>query len=219
MSTTCDMSLEKRQERKSREKETRKKEILDSSITVFSKYGFVKTSMELVANEAALAVGTLYRYYKSKEELFVSIVFEAISTMHIGLERITEKDISSEKKLKHIWDYYYQFHQDNPMYYQAMLFLHDPSFAKAFSEPAHKSVVEFMAKNFKLSARIIQDGIDDNSFERNNPYEVSDFIWSTFVGLVNLIETRKQFGTGKHDMGKVHKAMWPKVKRAIIKVS
>ena len=51
------------------EKETRKKEIPDSAIIVFSQYGFVKTSMDLVADEAALAVGTLYRYYKSKEEL------------------------------------------------------------------------------------------------------------------------------------------------------
>lgn len=210
------MSIVKRQERKAREKEARKKEILGCAVIVFSQYGFVKTSMELVASEAALAVGTLYRYYKSKEELFVSIVFEAISTMYAGVDEIVKSSVPPEKKLELIWNYYYQFHEDNPMYYQALLFLHDPSFAKAFSDSASESVSRFITKNFKLLGRVVQEGVDKGVFYPDNPHGVADFLWSSFVGLVNLIETRRQFGNGASDLGHAHKAMWTKIRRAIV---
>lgn len=105
-----DSAIAKRKVRKDSEKEARRMGILRSAVKVFSENGFVKTSMEQVADEAALAVGTLYRYYKSKEELYVSIVFDAITIMHDGLEEIVESDDPPAQKLEMIWNYFYQFH-------------------------------------------------------------------------------------------------------------
>ncbi len=199
-----------------REKEARKRELLNSAIRLFSEQGFVKTSMELIANDVALAVGTLYRYYKSKEALFVSIVFEAVSAMHSGLEEIAGMERSPEEKLKLIWDYFFQFHEQNPMYYQALLFLHDPSFARAFGEVEQRSFARFSTKNFRLLGRVIQDGMDNGLFHRGNPHQVADFLWSAFVGLVNLIEARRQFGSAASHLGEAHSAMWGNVRRAVV---
>ncbi len=52
--------------------ETQKK-ILKSAITLFSTVGFFDTSMKDIANNAKIAVGTIYLYYKSKEELLGGI--------------------------------------------------------------------------------------------------------------------------------------------------
>lgn len=209
------MSVAKRRERKEREKANRKNEILQSAITVFSKNGFVKTSMEMVADEAELAVGTLYRYYSGKEELFVSIVFDAIMEMNEKHKELAEDEMPPDEKLKCLWNYYYQFHQNRPMYYQALLFLHDPSFARAFSDSAHDTVNRVTDENFSLIARIIADGMDANVFAPGNPHEAADFIWSTFVGLVNLTETRVQFGSTASDLGKSHRAMWHWIERSL----
>ena len=78
----------KRKARRIQEKETRRREILQAAATVFKRNGFMKTSMKQVADESALAVGTLYRYYKSKEELFVAIVFDAMMLLHVKLKEI-----------------------------------------------------------------------------------------------------------------------------------
>lgn len=211
------MNIAKRKERKEREKEARKQEILRCAVKVFSQNGFVKTSMELVADEAALAVGTLYRYYTSKEELYVSIVFEAISVMSEGLDAIAESNDAPPRKLEKVWQYFYQFYEEHPMYYQAFLFLHDPSFASAFSEAAHDAVERFSAKNFRVLARVIQEGIDANLFHSDKPQETADYLWSTFVGSVNLAETRKQLGTAGSDLKTLHRAIWKKIKRAVVK--
>ncbi|MBE7423768.1 MAG: TetR/AcrR family transcriptional regulator [Zoogloeaceae bacterium] len=211
-----DSAIAKRKVRKDSEKEARRMGILRSAVKVFSENGFVKTSMEQVADEAALAVGTLYRYYKSKEELYVSIVFDAITIMHDGLEEIVESDDPPAQKLEMIWNYFYQFHEENPMYYQAFLFLHDPSFAGAFSEVAQKLVARFSSKNFRLLARVIQQGIDAGIFHPDKPQEVADYLWSLFVGLVNLAETRKHFGATASHLEQMHRAAWKKIQRSIV---
>jgi len=209
----------KRKERKEREKEARKQDILNSAIRVFSRNGFVKTSMEQVADEASLAVGTLYRYYASKEELYVSIVFEAIAAMHEGLKSIADSGDAPTQKLDKVWGYFYQFYEENPMYYHAFLFLHDPGFAGAFSKAAHDSVEHFSSKSFRVLARVIQEGINSGDFYPDKPHEVADYLWSTFVGLVNLAETRKQFGTTASNLQALHRAMGKKVQRTIVLTS
>ncbi len=205
-----------RKERKEREKDARKQDILHKAIKVFSRRGFVKTSMEQVADETSLAVGTLYRYYSSKEELYVSIVFEAIATMHEGLQQIAESDAPSTQKLDKIWTYFYQFYETNPMYYQAFLFLHDPGFADAFFKAAYGSVERCSSKSFQVLARVIQEGVEGGDFYPDKPHEVADYLWSAFVGLVNLAETRKQLGTTASNLQELHRAMWQKVRRTIV---
>jgi len=50
-----------------------REKILQSAIDTFSRYGFDKTRMEDIAETAKLAKGTLYLYFKSKEDLFYAI--------------------------------------------------------------------------------------------------------------------------------------------------
>jgi len=207
------MSIAKRQERKKRERESRREDILRSAIRVFEQNGFAKTSMELVAEDAALAVGTLYRYYKSKEELYVSIVFDAIEVMNDGLRAIAESSDTPNAKLEHTWDYFYHFYQKHAMYYQTFISLHDPGFAGAFSEAAHDAVERFSSNNFHLLAKIIREGIEAKVFHPYKPQAGADYLWSTFVGLANLAETRKQLGSPASDLGKLHSATWQMIKR------
>ena len=52
--------------------ETREK-IVDAAIATFSKHGYDRTKMDDIAETANLSKGTLYLYFKSKEELFYAI--------------------------------------------------------------------------------------------------------------------------------------------------
>ena len=52
--------------------ETREK-IVDAAIVTFSKHGYDRTKMDDIAETANLSKGTIYLYFKSKEELFYAI--------------------------------------------------------------------------------------------------------------------------------------------------
>jgi AcrR family transcriptional regulator len=52
--------------------ERKRHSILDAARTVFSRLGYTGASVDDVAVEAGIAKGTLYLYFKSKEELYVA---------------------------------------------------------------------------------------------------------------------------------------------------
>ncbi len=51
-------------------KELRRNEVIDAAIAVFAREGFAQATMDDVAREASIAKGTVYLYFKSKEDLF-----------------------------------------------------------------------------------------------------------------------------------------------------
>jgi AcrR family transcriptional regulator len=59
--------------RRDRQKQERERRILSAARRLFDRNGFMNTSMEQVAARAGLAVGTLYNYFSSKDQLLVAI--------------------------------------------------------------------------------------------------------------------------------------------------
>jgi TetR/AcrR family fatty acid metabolism transcriptional regulator len=61
------------------DKETKKMEILHAAMKIFARNGIVKTKMIDVATEAGVGKGTIYEYFRSKEEIFTTafvMIFE-----------------------------------------------------------------------------------------------------------------------------------------------
>src|SRR4051794_29220948 len=54
--------------------ERRREEILDTAAVVFARHGYPNTDVQFVADELGLAKGTIYRYFPSKQELFLAAV-------------------------------------------------------------------------------------------------------------------------------------------------
>ena len=60
--------------RRTRRKESRPGELLEAALELFIERGFAATRLEDVASRAGVSKGTLYLYFKSKEELFKAVV-------------------------------------------------------------------------------------------------------------------------------------------------
>jgi AcrR family transcriptional regulator len=59
--------------------ELRKDQILDSSKKIFSEKGYYETYVEEVIKEAKVGKGTFYRYFKNKEDLFISLLIKFLN--------------------------------------------------------------------------------------------------------------------------------------------
>ena len=68
-----------------------KEKIVQAAIATFSKYGYDKTRMDDIAKSANLGKGTLYLYFKSKEELFYAISENSIKELKEQLSRLFSK--------------------------------------------------------------------------------------------------------------------------------
>jgi AcrR family transcriptional regulator len=69
-----------REERKERITRRREGQILNAALTVFVRKGFGEATIPDIAQEASVAVGTIYNYYQSKRELLVAVIKKVIIT-------------------------------------------------------------------------------------------------------------------------------------------
>lgn len=82
------------------QKEQRREAILDAGWALFKEIGYTAISMNRVAQTAGLAKGTLYLYFKTKEELFLAILTDWFPTFFDALNRLVQEmppDLSTEQ--------------------------------------------------------------------------------------------------------------------------
>ncbi len=88
------------QERKEREKIMRRQHIQSAAKKVFLEKGFHSATMEDIAEQSELGIGTLYQYFKSKDELYASLNLISLGFLEKEIENIrNKKDLSPEDKL------------------------------------------------------------------------------------------------------------------------
>ena len=69
-------------------KDQTREKILLVAARMFGKYGFQKTTIDEIARTAHKAKGSVYYYFKSKEELFLAVVTQEINVIKSGLTRV-----------------------------------------------------------------------------------------------------------------------------------
>lgn len=83
-------------------KERKRKKILSAAIKVFAKKGFFKTRIKEIARLASVADGTIYLYFKNKDDILISIFEDRIDKLNEKMLEISDRDISAAKKIKQI---------------------------------------------------------------------------------------------------------------------
>lgn len=112
-------------ERKQKEKKKRRLDILKAAQKVFLRDGYMNSSMDLIAEEAQLSKGTLYLYYKTKDDLYASVLLEkGLSTLKQFLNDADTKASSIEDKILNFSLAYYQFAINYPEFFNMLNELH-----------------------------------------------------------------------------------------------
>jgi len=102
--------------RKQRETELRKQIIIEAAEKLFLSEGYEKTTMDEIANQSEFSKGTLYNYFKSKDELYLAIGIKAYDLILEYTEKFTKKQPPGLNQLIAIGYAYYEFTKDNPAY-------------------------------------------------------------------------------------------------------
>lgn len=63
---------------------------MGAALNVFARRGIIGTKMSMIAVEAGISHGLLYHYFKSKEELFTTLVREAMIASQEGMREVLD---------------------------------------------------------------------------------------------------------------------------------
>lgn len=147
----------------------KKMRILDAAAELFAERPFHKVLLSDVARAAAVGKGTLYLYFESKDELYVSVLFREFSDL---VHRLHEKLSRNEPPLE----------QMQCVVKELVKQLYDNA---TFFELLRGVIVncndrgEWHAKRLELQTLIkgvIQRGIEDGSFKDANPMLTAQYI-------------------------------------------
>ncbi len=175
-------------ERKEREKEARKNAIVEAAKTVFFEKGFQGTTMDQIAKAAELSKGSLYIYFPSKEELYVTVLVEGLEILHQKFSKAVEGKKNWERKLRDIGKAYYRFYQQHKNYFNILFLLHHGELASHLSHELDQKCFEKGLSCLNFLSQAIQDGINDGEIERQDPMELAVILWGSFNGIILLYE-------------------------------
>ncbi len=180
------------QERKEREKERRRQQIMVAAKRVFSEKGFNRATMEDIAQEAELSPGTLYLYFKNKEELYASLSLRILQYLLIRVEHVNDdKDAGPEEKLRSLMDAMYDVYEFDPLIIINMFHLQSSETLKNLSPQLMDQIKDLSRKSLGSIAKIFKDGVDEDLFIDRHPNALADTFWSLFSGVVLWLTSKK----------------------------
>ncbi len=86
--------------RREREKLRQRQEMLATALELFSEKGYHNVSMHEIAEKAEFAIGTLYKFFKNKEDLYKSLIKEQADRFHEVLTKAIEEGDDEIEKLR-----------------------------------------------------------------------------------------------------------------------
>lgn len=188
------------QERKERERERRRQQIIVAAKRVFSDKGFNRTTMEDIAKEAELSPGTLYLYFKNKDDLYASLSLRILQYLLIRLEHVTDnKDLHPEQKVAALAEVMIDVYEFDPLVIINMFHLQSSETLRNLSEELLAEIKLLSRKSLGGIASIFEEGIDAGAFIKAHPIALADIFWSLFAGVVlwesskNIIDQRKNY--------------------------
>ena len=109
-------------ERKEREKQRRRNDIIDAAERIFFARGFSGATMDEVAEEAELSKGTLYLYFRSRDDLQFAIFMRGMDLlMKMMNQRLKPQEDGYHNLLAMAWAFI-RFSREYPDYFR--LFMH-----------------------------------------------------------------------------------------------
>jgi AcrR family transcriptional regulator len=178
-------------ERKERERERRRQQIIVAAKRVFSERGFNKATMEDIANEAELSPGTLYLYFKNKDELYTSLSLRILQYLLIRLEHLnSENSKSITQRLDMLKEVMHDVYEFDPMILINMFHLQSSETLKNLSTEILSEINELSKKSLSEMVKLFQEGIEKKVFIARHPNAMADIMWALFSGVV-LWETSK----------------------------
>ncbi|WP_414468251.1 TetR/AcrR family transcriptional regulator [Methanobacterium sp. ACI-7] len=172
-------------DRKEREKERRRRDILDTAEILFFQKGFENVTMADIANEIELARSTLYLYFKNKEEIYLAIAIRGSKILRKMFMECYERGATGLEKVRMLTLAFSRFCMEYPGYYDANWFSHSVRFDEEF--PEIEEIKEIRTQNFKLVGEAFKEGIKDGTIRPDaDPVKTTLVLTSSMQNVLNL---------------------------------
>ncbi|MDQ7096042.1 TetR/AcrR family transcriptional regulator [Desulfosporosinus sp. PR] len=138
----------------SRPREEKYQAILDAATEAFAEYGFFNSQISKIAKLAGVADGTIYLYFKNKEDILISLFQERMGQFINEIRQETAKCQTTQEQLMCIIRTHLRYMQENrslAMFTQIELRQSNPDIREAISGP--------LREYFQIIEQVLTEGV------------------------------------------------------------
>ena len=165
-------------QRQLEERKMRQDRILDGALNVFKSKGLEGATMDEIANTSGFGKGTLYYYFKSKEEVFSAILVEGWHNIWESLEPVMAEDNTPRKTFVNVLIKIAENAQERPGLFEFLFNV--PKAIKVDDQPWK----DYQLRLYTVIQGLLEDGVKQGEFPKVNPQLMFKALGGLFMGLV-----------------------------------
>ncbi|MFZ5634252.1 MAG: TetR/AcrR family transcriptional regulator [Bacillota bacterium] len=133
--------------------------IIEAAIKVIADNGYHSSQVAKIAREAGVAEGTIYLYFKNKEDILISIFRDKLGELiSIAPQKLNTLDNSFEILANLIYLHYFMFQNNRKLAHVLQIEL------RQSDKSIRKGVSEVIKEYYRLIENVVRDGIEKGYF-------------------------------------------------------
>lgn len=189
---------EKKLTRRERLKASYYREILDAALELFTANGYHNVTMNQIAEKAEFSIGTLYNFFKNKEDLYHSLVLENIKEFADIQFRTLDKDMPVLGRIREFIDNAVRFFNEHSSFIR--IFLAETR-GESFNlrSTLRKDARQIINEIDKKVASVMKEGVQKKIFRKLDPVYLTLTLQGTCQAfLFHFMEYPNQYPDGIH---------------------
>ena len=157
--------------------EEKRRQLLDAAVRVFARKGFHASRVGDIAEEAGVAHGLLYHYFKSKDEVLEAVFHDNWSLLLARIASVEETDERAADQLRHITAIVLRTWLHLPDVVRVVIreFGRSPELAERIGD---------LAQPINSIARVIERGIERGEFKKVDPRVAATVVYGSIDELL-----------------------------------
>jgi AcrR family transcriptional regulator len=157
--------------RRDRERQRHREDILSVAVKLFAQKGYHNVSMQEIAAEAQFATGTLYNFFPSKEDLYLTLMRSLANTIYDSLMPILDETIDEREKISRLIREHNRLFQENEAVFR--LYISEThGYGKGMSE-FDQEIDELLKKGIDKTESVFASGINKGIFRNLNARQMA----------------------------------------------
>lgn len=178
-------------ERKERERQQRREEIIKAAEKVFFTVGFDKSTMDDIAEEAELSKGTLYLYFKSKDDLHMAVARSAIIMLSSRTSEAAGEGGTSLEKLRRMAWACIEFSRVYPDQMKAIMTLEELEPGGISLSTSDMQDMIFKESTVGTVIQVVEQGVKEQLIRSDLPAPlIAHTLWMSVLSVIRFVSMK-----------------------------
>ena len=146
----------------------RSQNIIEAAVRVFARKGYYNSRVSDIAREAGIAAGTIYLYFKTKDDILVTLFRDKMAEFVGSLRKAIADEPDAVAKVRRLVVLHFRMLEDDPELAEVVQ-VELRQGQKFFRGPATQEIATY----FALIASVLEEGVAAGSFRRDLPVKIA----------------------------------------------